>query len=123
MGIVSAEELREAAALMRSRAEKAAAQSGPEWTCRVQVAGYAWLEPAHIGLHGYQSTAEHIASWHPAVALAVADWLDAEARKREAIEGFDRAYGAEPDAGILAARANDIGPALAVARAYLGRTP
>jgi hypothetical protein len=23
------------------------------------------------------STAEHIASWHPAVALAVADWLEA----------------------------------------------
>ena len=47
----------------------------------------------------------HIASWHPAVALAVADWLDLMAR---AMVGTS--YGALPfeDAAV------------AVARAYLG---
>jgi hypothetical protein len=49
--------------------------------------------------------AEHIASWHPAVALAVADWLDDMAR-----------LSADGDSGgPLVAR-----HALAVATAYLG---
>jgi hypothetical protein len=30
--------------------------------------------------------AEHIASWHPAVALAVADWLDQHARNHDPVE-------------------------------------
>ena len=49
--------------------------------------------------------ATHIASWHPAVALAVAAWLDEEA---EVVE-FD---GGRPD---LLSRGS-----VAVARAYLG---
>ena len=53
---------------------------------------------------GNAANAEHIASWHPAVALAVADWLDA-------------------DAGVMERHDLDvaISKAYAVARAYLGR--
>ena len=48
----------------------------------------------------------HIASWHPAVALAVADWLEVTA------ENVARAS--------LYARGIDCEKALTVARAYLG---
>lgn len=101
---MSADLLREAAAKMRERAEAATAQSGPDWAYRAHVGGYVWLEPAHIGMHGYQSTAAHIASWHPAVTLAVADWLDRVGADADA-ENYD------PD---------EFESALAVARAYLG---
>lgn len=47
---------------------------------------------------------EHYTAWHPAVALAVADWLEAMVVAR-------------PPAPLLASS-----PALAVARAYLGTT-
>jgi hypothetical protein len=50
--------------------------------------------------------AEHIASWHPAVALAVADWLDKLA---------DFCAEAKPDPA-----SHWIAPALKIARAYLG---
>lgn len=53
---------------------------------------------------GNESTAEHIASWHPAVALAVAGWLEHVSRIAEAKQ-------CEP---------GDMVSALAVARAYLG---
>jgi hypothetical protein len=49
--------------------------------------------------------AGHIASWHPAVALAVADWLDFEAEQIEDGVIFDVG-----------------GPADYLAVAYLGRT-
>lgn len=52
-----------------------------------------------LGLPSPADTA-HIVSWHPAVALAVSDWLD---------------IGANPYACI------DLTPMLAVARAYLGQ--
>jgi hypothetical protein len=82
---VSAETLRRAAALMRERAR--GASEGP------------WRHE-HVGLQGGEQinngavrvarvyaneddwraceNAAHVASWHPAVALAVADWLDSE---------------------------------------------
>ena len=50
--------------------------------------------------------AEHVASWHPLVALAVADWLDTEAE----IAG----RGLPDESG-------SVYPALRVARIYLGR--
>lgn len=85
---MSAEILRKAASLMRERAE--AATPGP------------WIP--------FDADADHIASWHPAVALAVADWLDATA------DDWDRSTAPIPVSDIrLDARA-----ALAVARAYLG---
>ena len=80
--------MREAAALMRARAEAA-------------TPGTWWIAP----------NAEHMASWHPAVTLAVADWLDATAREFDALGDPDLA--AHPKVGRRTA-------ALATGTAYLG---
>lgn len=59
--------LREAARLMRERAN--GIETHPDW----------WDEHAEDWLlktSGTPQLAEHMASWHPAVALAVADLLD-----------------------------------------------
>jgi len=75
-----ADTLRSAARLMRGRAHAA---EGPPWV----------IHPAEHRPHGYDVVADrlvvaevpcpacvqHVASWHPGVALAVADWLDEEA--------------------------------------------
>ncbi len=91
---MSAEVLRRAASLMRERAE-AARNSIPE-VCP------EWHSTEALMAHGKtQGDAEHIASWHPDVALAVADWLDDEAEWMEAGSSVQ-------------------GPGLALARAYLG---
>jgi len=113
---MSAETLRRAASLMRERAE--GATPGP-WTCYgdhlvwPSEQGPAANDPilAMVG-EAHEDSAEHIASWHPAVALAVADWLDAVAEAWPI---------SEPDYG-LSVRAEAVGhrQALAVARAYLG---
>ena len=125
---MSAELLREAAALMRERAEAAepgrwktwgmTVMADPEGTSNVDdaicVAGAYTPSTSERRLH--TGNANHIASWHPAVALAVADLLD------DAAENLD-----------LQAPGGDLGKqwdmrvhiagdkALAVARAYLGR--
>ena len=113
-----AAELRAAAKLIRERAEGIG--PGP-WTPSVVTvtAGAAhFADPAHdvamvksatakIAICGTPYDAEHIASWHPVVALAVADWLETEAAIAE--------RGLPDDGGIH--------PALRVARAYLGETP
>lgn len=74
--------LREAACVMRQRAQ--AATSGP-W----ETGGDGLVWPPRMGDPLSASTetedAEHIASWHPAVAMAVADWIDAEADAREVL--------------------------------------
>jgi hypothetical protein len=122
---MSAETLRRAAAQMRHRAE--AATPGP-WRFTDSEAAYdvwnggmvvvsadgdpiancedEWYEP-DPGEPAPINDATHIASWHPAVALAVADWLE------EAAE--DRTYELMPESTYDAA--------LAVANAYLGGTP
>lgn len=118
---MSADLLREAAALMRQRAE--AATPGP-WERR-------WGFPAYVSGPGPTVTindltgdteiedAEHIASWHPAVALAVADWLDA---------AYADWHHSEHSLSAASVRAMSGGQnlpdgmALAVARAYLGRS-
>lgn len=134
---MSAQRLRDAAALMRSRAE--GASSGP-WTWH-EYGGhngtdpvpyltgrggdpetYAYdtevIEPDHSGECGCRSSCnlelrvrredrEHIASWHPAVALAVADSLDLAAQWAETYVGSNPPW-------VIAA--------LAVANAYLGTT-
>jgi hypothetical protein len=90
------ETLREAARLMRERAEDAT--PGP-WSAD----GFAVEEDNEATVviaQWLRQDATHIASWHPAVALAVADWLDAVAKG--------------PGHGLYAA--------LAVARVYLGST-
>ena len=100
---MSAETLRRAAALMRERAEGARAgrwfaegdEVRADWTLVRQVA------TCHGSIdQGNRANAAHIASWSPPVALAVADWLDAEAELHE--------------------WEYDTTGALAVARAYLG---
>ena len=118
---MSAEVLREAARLMRERAE--AATPGP-WT--QGMAGTKLLPEVDNAFHfgmvvltalgtddgdGGVSTATHIASWPPGVALAVADWLD-EIAAKEAARGL---------AGV-STRVLYVDRALAVARAYLGET-
>lgn len=108
---MSTERLRHAAALMRERAE--AAQSGawevsredrglmPEWGIYSTDAGH------DFALVEDEDSAAHIASWHPAVALAVADWLEATAARMDLKHNH----------GWRGSR-----QALAVARAYLGET-
>lgn len=138
--MTAVDDLREAARLMRERAE--AATPGP-WdrplTVRYKNVVTAWKpadEPRREWLDGRPERCavvttptwdtgkfmrqrggrdlEHIAAWHPGVALAVADWLDGEASFRVAAHDFGLTGGAVtlgPD------------PALAVARAFLGRQP
>jgi hypothetical protein len=150
---VSAERLRAAAALMRERAE--AATPGPyESTAqRVGVAcTHCWGSPDHhsAGIkpvghysdtwlsgprgHGQADLArgdsDHLASWAPEVAVRVADWLDAVAAGREAMDGLDRNrhwLSSRRGSGVVAptpgsALFRDMEQhALAVADAYLGR--
>lgn len=79
---MSAEVLREAAALMRSRATDAPVPAGPWETefsdvIRTDIPfgspGYLIVECATL------AEARHIAGMDPVVALAVADWLEADA--------------------------------------------
>lgn len=111
-----AETLRRAAALMRERAE--AATPGPWrpvaglWRTETFAAvigpkgvpddAGTWLMATGRGAASQEADADHAASWHPLVALAVADCLDAAATAWET-----------GDVGW--------GEALAVARAYLGQ--
>ena len=112
---MSAEILRRAASLMRERAE--AATPGP-WVASIDNPHFfrqpsvqapdqghdeEWVAECKDARYHGASDAEHIASWHPAVALAVADWLEQHADDHSS---YDCNW--EPCA------------ALAVARAYLG---
>lgn len=121
---MSVDILRRAAALMRERAD--AATPG----CWLQAfeqdgevladgSGYAgdYYPSSDVHIYEYDGhvvgevnterpdDAAHIASWHPAVALAVADWLELQARRLDGV-----------GLGMIVADH----PALAVARAYLG---
>jgi len=115
---MSADLLREAATLMRERATSPGVLESP-WFVEVVDYGeegnvlavgpsgdpYPYdvarqVTPAADG----SGNADHIASWHPAVALAVADWLDVTAKN-------SAPYRAE------------FPQALAVARTYLGEQP
>lgn len=129
---MSAEILQRAASLMRERAE--AARNNNPWMVdsdRPNVVldpdkpGNDWdglmvceVPLADDGLVDFP-TVEHIASWHPAVALAVADWLESVAGAcsppvpESALDVVD--------AGRMITDA-DAKHALAVARAYLGES-
>ena len=113
---MSADVLRRAAALMRERAE--GATPGPwerdgGWAFAAP-APESWEGPYLIGeTYGTRNDAEHITSWHPAVALAVADLLDAHA---ETYDGADLR-----DGGRYSLEQDDW--ADAAARAYLGEQP
>jgi len=155
---VSADLLRRAAALMRERAEAATPgpwhgfpPEAPAWSQQVVWAGQATVAevsmpiPPEFGLDGLADR-DHIASWHPAVALAVADWLDRVVASHHAevdevcfdecdecipgadCQGHDReccAYcNGSSDEGyvtrILFGRCTPFLDAIAVAKAYLG---
>lgn len=92
---MSADELRQAAATLRERAEKAA--DGP-WTFQTYGNGHP---PLVIGSDRggdiavaetldkpHLSDARYIATVHPGVGLALADWLDAEAGIYERLEAI-----------------------------------
>lgn len=131
---MSGEILRRAAALMRERAE--AATPGP-WsavprTTTHNVQGHGRSVVVTPQTRVSMSNTAHIASWHPSVALAVADWLDREATLHESMAGLGDLLnlaskelgGGEiriqfsDDADRMAA--STMPQALAVAHAYLG---
>ena len=104
-------DIRRAAELMRRRAHDATpgpwemhADQAARWSVR-QVHEY---EHRPLADEFDPGDAKHIASWHPGVALAVADWLDHEAETATTI-GTNYV-----DVEVA------FGNALAVARAYLG---
>ncbi len=129
--VVSADVLRRAAALMRERAQ--AATPGPWVRSGSSIETDHECSPGHgcwpVG-DTYSGTmpdgskqpasliradAEHIASWHPAVALTVADWLEAEAKFCD-----ESPFYADLDTDDE--RADFLEKPLAVARAYLAES-
>lgn len=86
---MSADLLRRAASLMRERAEGAGLAWGADpWTAgevgyddRQGLTHDVHAGGALVAATGCEELAEHIASWHPAVALAVSDLLDAAAHQ------------------------------------------
>ena len=156
---MSAEALRRAAALMRERAE--AATPGRWEHVEAFHASFVCF-PARDDLDTVAATkilradnrpgrrkdkrdAAHIASWHPAVALAVADWLEAVAEvhwPRRHDRYSESHYNADPEhdftdcdetcwqeayicngCGTTDCKPEISGRALSVARAYLGEQP
>lgn len=128
---MSADVLRRAAALMRERAE--AATPGP-WTT-VPGAVNVWHFPesgtpiavAHgltvRGMKLGQSDAKHIAGMHPAVALAVAVWLDEVAHTWELVAAANEdGYSLDWDGYPIKFEETTDSHALTVARSYLGES-
>jgi hypothetical protein len=118
---VSAELLRRAAKEMRERAE--AASPGPWYLRENDLIGGMCVMPvdvppssgvAEVSDFGRVDDARYIASWHPAVALAVADWLDEIAFVHPA-SNYDQCDLCTDDKPCECSCA-----ALKVARAYLG---
>ena len=111
---MSAEVLRRAAREMRERAEAATWTNMP-WD--VDEIGAVWTQeddgqPVPISSQSTDEDAAHIASWHPAVALAVADLID------ELLRGLS-VFGelSDDDPQWSKSTASSV---LSLARAYLG---
>lgn len=103
---MSAEMLREAAALMRKRAE--AATDGP-WRLAPGSDGQGWGSDTYdVGEAWRPADVEYIAAMHPGVALALADLLEEEA---EIVGLLERA-------GLPTRQEERV---FAIARAYLRR--
>lgn len=137
----AAETLREAARLMRERAE--VATPGPWAATRLVRRGGYLATVVHdrsgANEHGRfvladgdrearMEDAAHIASWHPAVGLAVADWLDAAAEDAAMVDRSnartaERAARTGGDGHTWVMHHALVGPALTVAQAYLGGAP
>jgi hypothetical protein len=111
---MSADELRRAAALIRERAEVCLAYTD-EWYSAEELSDF--LLRVDVPNTAQGSDADHIASWHPAVTLAVADWLDGVALHLEA--RIDEEWLDLDGDPISPEDTHAIGSALAVARAYL----
>lgn len=114
---MSAETIRRAATLMRERATANIITPGPWGFAGVDGQGFAVHRGEHdtVALYANRPDAEHIASWHPDVALPVADWLEnaAEDLDMQAPDG-DLVKNWDMRVHINGAKA------LVVARAYLG---
>jgi hypothetical protein len=127
----AADQLRQAAATLRERA--GAATPGPwgSWgqhivkdtgrhTCGTGPDGHFGAHEPGCGLDDLGQTATedaaYIATVHPAVGLALADWLDATARTGELVDAALTDCGDPP----LNWEYGDMGKALAVARAVNG---
>lgn len=113
---MTAELLRRAASEMRARAEGADPSPWDAEEPDIVGSGLSWVVYATSGEH--ERSIPHIASWHPAVALAVADWLDWVAD--DVFDADIRAAGNDFAAGCDCSNCAILRPALAVARAYLG---
>jgi hypothetical protein len=74
-----------------------------------------WLMATGHGAASQEADAGHAASWHPLVAKAVADWLDAEAEHAMSIDGYE-------DSAAYPLMLDGYRLPLAVARAYLAET-
>lgn len=97
-----ADELRQAATLIRQRAEETAKPHHPYSDERIPLVDTTegWSREVANYLGG--DMGEHCAAWHPAVALAVADLLDS-------LVDYYEGQQVEPQPKVLA-----------IARAYLG---
>ena len=129
---MSAEVLRRAAALMRERAEAATpgrwVRSGssietdhecsPDHDCWPVGDTYSGMKPdgSTYPRDLNRADADHIASWHPAVALAVAKALDDVAQAWEICDG----WATDPDDDEIPFEDTIDGGWVAVARVYLG---
>jgi hypothetical protein len=113
----AAETLREAARLMFERAHGAETPS-PWWIGAEGRSGRSVTsDDGAVVMRGYVATADaaHIAGWHPAVALAVADWLDEVAGTTQ--------YAWDTDRVRLEQHSESVRHALTTARVYLGGQP
>ena len=72
---MSADILRRAASLMRERADAATVSPWVANGTRVDADMIKAVADCYDEPRASRADAAHIASWHPAVALAVADWL------------------------------------------------
>jgi hypothetical protein len=110
----NADLLRRAAALMRKRAKSAT--PGPWEVMHAAEDHIGFREPSGFfsmlkqGTWGTKADTEHVASWHPAVALAVADLMDDGATFIEYVAANHSADASGTEGQFF----------LAVARAYLG---
>jgi len=114
---MTAETLREAARLMRGRAESSRAFITPadDWWGEdglCEAFDLLWGEQ-DAEMPGRREDAEHIASWHPSVALAVALLLENESHAWESQDARD----ADVDLSVNLARRRLLTD---IARAYLG---
>ena len=136
---MSADTLHRAAAAMRERAEAATDDgiAGDAWEARPHFRGpedHGWVVDMLPEVDGFDSriadfqydydgvTARHVASWHPVVALAVADWLDEAADHFDVYEDDDLDPALRPHVCPTALEGPEcsvLEQALVVARAYL----